>query len=119
MKIWKHGTYIDTWSLVHLLSGFVLGSLFYYLGFNLSWAFTDSLIVLMIWEVVEALIRVIERPLNVVSDIVIGILGFSISAYLYFFLNTEFSLSFFFTILGIHIILAVLGFLDFLKRGFY
>ena len=117
MDIWKHGKYLDLWSLVHFLSGFVLGGLFYWLGFDLMWAFIYSTLLLILWEVFEFFIKIIEPSVNVTLDILVGIIGFFAAAWLYF-IATKFNLSLYLGVVGLTILFSLWGFLDFLKRGY-
>jgi hypothetical protein len=117
MDIWKHGKYLDLWSLIHFLSGFILCGLLYYLGFSFFWAFMYSALLLILWEVFEFFIKIIEPSVNVVMDIIFGLVGFFLAAWFYF-LRTEFDISLYLTVLGITIVLSLWGFLDFLKKGY-
>ena|SRR3989344_2277427 len=117
MDIWKHGKYLDLWSFVHFLSGFVLGGLFYWLGFGFLWAFIYSALLLILWEVFEFFIKIIEPSVNVTVDIVIGLVGFFLAAWFYF-LKTGFDLPIYLGGVGLTLLLSLWGFLDFLKRGY-
>lgn len=118
MDIWKHGKYIDMWSLVHFLSGYNLFLLFFSLGYEFIHAMVFSLILLLAWEIFEWVTKIIEPSLNVMADIVVGFLGFLFAGYLHNILNLSFSYLYFGIILGVTITLSVWGFLDFLKRGY-
>lgn len=118
MNIWKHGKYIDMWSLVHFLSGFLLGGLFYWLGTNLVLTVVFSIGILILWEFFEFATGIIEPSPNVIFDIVTGLGGLLISISLYYWLNFSFNLSFFVTVLIVTSVLAVWGFTDFLKHGY-
>ncbi|OHB10225.1 MAG: hypothetical protein A3G05_01965 [Candidatus Zambryskibacteria bacterium RIFCSPLOWO2_12_FULL_45_14] len=117
MDIWKHGKYLDLWSLVHFLSGFVFGGLFYWLGFGFVWAFIYSALLLILWEVFEFFIKIIEPSLNVAVDIFAGLVGFFLAAWLYF-LETQFNLTLYLGIVALTLLLSLWGFLDFLKKGY-
>lgn len=117
MDIWKHGKYLDMWSLVHFLSGFVLCGFFYWLGSDFIWALIYSTILLALWEVFEFFIKIIEPSVNVTVDIAVGLLGFFSAAWFYF-LRAEFDASFYLTVVGATFILALWGFLDFLRKGY-
>lgn len=116
MDIWKHGTYVDTWSIVHFLSGFVLAGGFYFYEVPLVTALTISVFLLLLWEVFEWAIKIIEPSINVVVDIIIGFVGFVIGSQ--FFYGIGLPLTYFYSALGLTIVLAAWGFLDFLKRGY-
>lgn len=117
MDIWKHGKYIDMWSAVHFLSGFLLVAIFYQMEFRLTSALVFSTLLLILWETFEWLIKIIEPSVNVIMDIVVGLGGFAFGAILFYFLNQPFENYFYITAIGT-LFLAVWGFLDFLKRGY-
>ena len=117
MDIWKHGKYLDMWSLVHFLSGFVLCGLFYWLESGFIWTLIYSSILLLLWEIFEFFISIIEPSVNVIVDIVVGLLGFFSAAWLYF-LRTEFDVPFYLTVVGVTFILSLWGFVDFLRKGY-
>jgi len=118
MDIWKHGKWFDMWSLVHLLSGFLLGGLFFWLGANLVLALIFSIVIMVLWELFELTTGIIEPSPNVAFDIVAGFGGFMISAGLYYWLEFPFNLPLFVTVLAVTLVLAIWGFTDFLKRGY-
>lgn len=117
MDIWKHGTYIDLWSLVHLLSGFLLAGVFYGSGTGFLQAFIFSALLLIAWEMFEWVVKIIEPSLNVMVDIIIGLVGFFVGGYLYYKLGMPFAQSFY-PILMVTLALSTWGFVDFLKRGY-
>ncbi|MFZ2763742.1 MAG: hypothetical protein WAX80_01745 [Minisyncoccia bacterium] len=117
MDIWKHGKYLDLWSLVHFLSGFVLCGFFYWLELSFLWAFIYSALLLVLWEVFEFFIKIIEPSWNVTVDILVGLLGFFLAAWLYF-LRSEFDTSIYLAVVLATITLALWGFLDYLKKGY-
>ncbi len=63
----KVGEYVDWWSIVHVLSGLLLGLL------NVS--LLKTVVVLVLWEVVEGLAGVKEPRTNRIADVLIGLLG--------------------------------------------
>lgn len=117
MDIWKHGKYVDTWSVVHLLSGFLLAGMFYRFEYSFLQAFIFSTLLLFAWEAFEWLIKIIEPSVNVMVDIIVGVFGFLIGAYLFYALQGSFSL-FFYPVLVTTTALSLWGFIDFLKRGY-
>ena len=117
MDIWKHGTYVDTWSLVHFLSGFLLAGLFYMFGYGFAVALVCSTALLLLWEVFEWVIKIIEPSMNVVVDIIVGLIGFFTAAYLYYNQSQPFEISFY-PALVLALFLALWGFIDFQKRGY-
>ncbi|OHA88875.1 MAG: hypothetical protein A3C70_01660 [Candidatus Zambryskibacteria bacterium RIFCSPHIGHO2_02_FULL_43_14] len=117
MDIWKHGKYLDLWSLVHFLSGFILCGFFYWLGLSFFWTSIYSIVLLVLWEIFEFFIEIIEPSVNVAVDIAVGLLGFFSATWLYFF-RTEFDASFYLTAVGATFILSLWGFLDFFRKGY-
>lgn len=115
--IWKHGKYLDTWSIVHFLSGCLLAILFYKLDLSFGMALLISLLILIAWEVFEWSIKIIEPSLNVITDLIVGFLGVLVGAYPHYVLNVSFG-AYFYVILAFTTLLATWGFLDFLKRGY-
>ena len=118
MDIWKHGKYLDMWSLVHLLSGFLLGGLFYWLGANLVLTLVFSIGIMILWEFFEFATGIIEPSPNVIFDVVTGFGGLMISISLCYWLNFSFNLPFFATVVIVTSVLAIWGFTDFLKHGY-
>jgi hypothetical protein len=117
MDIWKHGKYVDTWSVVHVLSGFLLAGIFYSTSYTLVQAFVSAFIALVAWEVFEWVLKIIEPSMNVLVDLVVGMLGFLCGAYLYYVVQIPFAVSFY-GAAAITLGLAAWGFIDFLKRGY-
>ncbi len=118
MDIWKHGKYIDLWSLVHFLSGFLLAAIFAAFGYTFAISLGITIVVLLAWEGFEWVTNIIEPSLNVMADMLVGIAGFLMGAYMYFYLDVPFEMHYFMTILIATGALALWGFLDFLKRGY-
>lgn len=112
----KDGKFIDSWSLVHFVSGWLLVSATYELGYGFSSALVISVSAMVAWEIFEWLTGIIEPTANVTSDIVIGTLGFLLGAYWYFYLDTPFNLTIFSWVLGINILLGLRGFYHYLQK---
>ncbi len=117
MDIWKHGKYVDMWSLVHFLSGFLLVAIFYKLGYQITSALFISALLLMAWEAFEWVVKIIEPSVNVIMDIIVGLFGFAIGAILFYFLNQPFE-DYFYIIALLTAALSLWGFLDFKKKGY-
>jgi hypothetical protein len=77
--IWREGKYLDLWSAVHFLSGASLGLGFYFLRF-LNIGVTGSIVIvfllLVAYELWEAMVRIAETPQNRVLDVVVGMVSF-------------------------------------------
>jgi len=117
MDIWKHGIYVDTWSIVHFLSGFLLCGFLYKAGYGIILAGIFATLLLLAWEAFEWVLKIIEPSVNVAVDILIGLAGFALGAYLYYGTEQPFEASFY-PVLAVTVLMALWGFFDFLKRGY-
>ena len=118
VDIWKHGTYLDLWSIVHILSGALLASVCFYFGFNFFWSAVVTFFLVVLWELFEVLLKINEPKKNMLMDIIIGMVGFYIVGYLHFSKGWPWSSEFFFSLLFVTLGLSFWGFLDFTKRGY-
>ncbi|MBU1292733.1 hypothetical protein KJ819_01550 [Patescibacteria group bacterium] len=118
MDIWKHGSFLDAWSLVHVLSGFFLGLLCYSLGLSLVLSVACTLIALILWEVYEWMLGILETPANVATDIVLGMMGAGVAVYLYFILEKSVPGEILLLLFSFMILLSLWGFLDQYKNGY-
>lgn len=118
MDIWKHGKYADLWSVVHFLSGFLLGAIFFAVGYTFLSALLTSTVLLFLWEIFEWMVKISEPSINVMMDMVFGLAGFLVGAYVYYFLDMHFEVIHFWVILTITLLLSLWGFFDFLKKGY-
>jgi hypothetical protein len=116
MDIWKHGTYIDTWSIVHLLSGFLLAGGFYGFNRNFTEALLLSILLLLLWELFEWKMGIIEPSVNVIMDILIGMAGFSAGAYGFYAAGIP--LGYLYAACAGTAMLSLWGFIDFKRRGY-
>ncbi len=117
MDIWKHGTYVDLWSLVHFLSGCALIGLLSIFGYGIVNSLLYSLLLLIAWEMFEWLIGIIEPSMNVMVDILIGFLGCLLAVYVYYVVGVSITPSLYYSC-GLTLFLAIWGFIDFNKRGY-
>lgn len=76
----QHGIYLDYWSLVHFLSGIVLGGVFLLIA-DTNLLVTTALIFLLavLYEALEILLHIAEDIENVVVDILLVTVGGVIS----------------------------------------
>lgn len=118
MDIWKHGKYIDMWSVVHFLSGYCLFLLFYIMDYEFVHAMFFSIFLLILWEFFEWITDIIEPSLNVIADLIVGFSGFMFGWFLHYFLNRPFDSIYLGFALGITLTLSLWGFYDFTKRGY-
>jgi len=77
-----HGRYLDTWSILHVLSGFVLGLLILLFGFDWWIGLSVILIMLFLYEIFEAFNGIAEDVENSLSDIACGGFG-TLLAYIF------------------------------------
>lgn len=80
---WR-GTYIDLWTVPHLISGIIIGFLIYFFHISFSVGFWIALCIGIGWELFERITRLsrTEAYTNSVSDIIAAQLGFCASFYL-------------------------------------
>lgn len=88
---WEEGKYIDLWSINHVLSGVVLGAFLFNFGIPFWWALAFSLLLFILWEVVEVIVHIKEHPSNMITDVVCDALGFLFVAYVYFVMREPFT----------------------------
>lgn len=76
--IWREGKWLDLWSVVHFLSGvsvaFVLWPFF-----DLVPATVITLLLLIAYEMWEAMVQIHETPQNRFMDVVVGMVSYSIA----------------------------------------
>lgn len=118
MDIWRHGRYVDLWSLVHLLSGVLLAVGFYGLGFSVVVTVLFSITLLVAWEVFEWAIRIIEPTMNVFFDILIGVIGLIMGVWWHYSVGEPFDPLVFSVLLVGTLGLTFWGFIDFHFRGY-
>ncbi len=118
MDIWKHGKYIDTWSLVHFLSGALIASGLFGMTYTFWQAFIISSVAIVAWEVYEWLTEIIEPGANVAVDLAVGGAGFLVGSACHYSLGKPFDLLGFLILLALTLALSLWGFLDYQKRGY-
>ena len=116
MNIWKRGKYFNMWSIVHFSSGVLLGGASYGLGLKFLWAAIISIALILVWEVIEWIIGIIEPSPDVFTDIVLGLVGFSLAAFYYYYLNKEFNLTALVTLFTLTLGLALWGLIHHLSK---
>ena len=88
---WKSHAFIDRWSFVHVSWGFIFGLGFEYTQFAVLTSLLLVCALLVLWEIFEAFIGFGEGWVGVLSDIIVGILGFFVG----FYILSEFHIVFF------------------------
>ncbi|MCR4325882.1 MAG: hypothetical protein NUV59_03725 [Patescibacteria group bacterium] len=81
--IWREGKWLDLWSVVHFLSGVSVALGLALLGFGMPAAFVISFLMLVAYEMWEAMVKIEETPQNRVMDVVVGMMSFA-PTFLYF-----------------------------------
>ncbi len=74
--IWREGKWLDLWSVVHLLSGTCLALVIYLLRFEASAALIIATLLLVAYELWEAMVKIEEARTNRVMDVVVGLVSF-------------------------------------------
>lgn len=108
--IWREGDWVDLWSVVHFLSGSSVGFSLYLFGFDALSATVIATILLIAYEMWEAMVQIEETRANRVMDVLVGLTSFFPT---YFFLipqlNRVETYAVFALIFTINIALSVVG----------
>lgn len=80
--IWREGQWLDLWSVVHFLTGAALGFAPHILGVPMVPAFTIVLLLLVMYEMFEAIAKIEETVTNRIMDVVVGMASFTPVYYL-------------------------------------
>ncbi|HEV7449452.1 MAG TPA: hypothetical protein VGP13_02860 [Candidatus Paceibacterota bacterium] len=107
--IWKEGTWLDLWSVVHLLTGVSIGIGMPVFHFPTSYTFLMVLLSLVAYELWEAMVKIEETPQNRVMDVAVGMLSFVPLYAVTYSMPFLSRLSLFVPILAFNILLAFLG----------
>ena len=81
--IWREGKYLDLWSVPHFLSGMLVALCVRYLGLATGPAFVIALIILIAYEFFEYFADIKEMFTNSVMDVVVGMVSFAPTFYLF------------------------------------
>jgi hypothetical protein len=71
----KHGRYLDAWSILHLTTGLTIGIFMVIFGLDFSLALTVSMLLMFGYELLEAVLNIVECVKNAITDILVGALG--------------------------------------------
>jgi hypothetical protein len=74
--IWREGKWLDLWSVVHFLSGISMGFVISVLHFDTRGSIVIACILLIAYELWEAMVKIEETPTNRVMDVVVGMVSF-------------------------------------------
>jgi hypothetical protein len=74
---WLNGVILDRWSLIHFLYGVVFAFLFRMIGLSRMKAYILAFIIMIGWEIYEAIGGPIQELIwNAVSDVIVASIGF-------------------------------------------
>lgn len=79
IKFTRHDSLFDMWSVIHFLTGTMIGSLFSFFDFSLIHSTFYVFFLLFLWEIYELIKKTGESYRNSISDIIVGMLGFFFS----------------------------------------
>ncbi len=74
--IWREGKWLDLWSVVHFLSGVSLGLGMYLLKLGTMSTIIIVFLLLVAYEMWEAMVKIEETPQNRFMDVVVGMVSF-------------------------------------------
>ncbi len=74
--LWREGKWIDLWSVVHFLSGISLGLGMSFFRFGTAGTVVIVFLLLVAYEMWEALVKIEETPQNRFMDVVVGMASF-------------------------------------------
>jgi len=80
---WSHGRYLDYWSIVHFLTGVILGAIASIATFPAVLAISIIAVLATLYEGLEILSKVAEDVENVISDIIAVTLGGALAIWLF------------------------------------
>jgi len=110
--IWREGEWLDLWSVVHFLSGVSLSFGIYLFNFGTTASILIIFLLLVSYEMWEAMVRIEETPANRFMDVVVGMISFLL---FFFFIIPNLSRDLFIfvsmPILAINITMSVFGWL--------
>lgn len=80
--VWSHGKYLDYWSLIHFLTGLILGIGALFASEERFLSLILIFILLIIYEILENKTEVSENIENIALDVIIGSVGGAIALFL-------------------------------------
>ena len=80
---WSHGRYLDYWSLIHFLTGLILGIVALFVSEERFLSLVLIFILLIVYEILEAKTKVSENIENIALDIIVGSAGGAIALFLF------------------------------------
>ena len=114
---WTHGEYLDYWSIVHFLTGIILGIFALNLSVQYFLSFIFILILLIVYEWIEMLLKVSEGFKNIFLDIVVGGMGAAFAIFLLpVFISSRNVIGIFSLVIVVNLMLVYSGWTNFLHR---
>lgn len=114
--LWREHRYVDLWSINHILSGVVLGSLLWTFGMPLTYSAVFAIVLFVGWEIGEVIYGINEHFSNIVMDVLFDIAGFAGAAYWYFVLGRPLSWTALSVWIAVFIVFNVWGFFAYEER---
>ena len=111
--IWREGKWLDLWSVVHFLSGISLGLGLYFFKLGTISSIIIVFILLVAYEMWEAMVKIEETPQNRFMDVVVG-MGSFVPTFLFLapMLAGAYLILIFGLFLTFNIVLATFGWLE-------
>jgi hypothetical protein len=109
--IWREGKWLDLWSVVHFLSGVSFGLGMMVFGFGTVASIVIVFLLLVGYEMWEAMVKIHETPQNRFMDVVVGMTSFLPTFFFLHGLSTTYFILTFGLVLTLNIVLAVFGWL--------
>ena len=110
---WREGKWLDLWSVVHFLTGVSFGLGMTFLKLGTSSSIIIVFLILVTYEMWEAMVKIAETPQNRVMDVIVGMASF-LPIFLYLAPSLTYSplvLTFGF-VLTANIVMATFGWLE-------
>ncbi len=119
INIWAEGEFIDLWTVIHFLTGILLGFTPFIFNFPIPLIsiFVVVLVLLVLWEVFELIRKIRETLGNRFVDILIAVVGFTLTIFVYRILEPEFAHIIGIIILVIYLTLGLSGWLAYEVRS--
>lgn len=74
--IWREGKWLDLWSVVHILSGISMAFILFQFHFGAPASIVLAFLLLVSYEMWEAMVKIEETPTNRFMDVVVGMVSF-------------------------------------------
>lgn len=81
--MWREGTYLDLWSVVHMLGGLIAGFITAFFSAPFLLALFIFVLLAILWEMFEVMKLIWETSRNRVTDVALGALVFPVGFYIF------------------------------------